>query len=141
MVTLQTNTASQTMYVTPFQRKKDFAGETFASYLLQIQSLQSDKKYYAIFRSANGTLQQDNERYSEFLINTNSSGSAVGSVQITESGQYSYIIYGQSSVTNIDPNRTQDVWGELERGLMTFTGEDAWSMPSITIPDNVVYYE
>jgi len=29
----------------------------------------------------------------------------------------------------------------LERGLMTFLGEDAWSMPSITIPDNVVYYE
>lgn len=129
------------MYVTPFQRKKDFAGQTFGSYLLQIQSLQTDKKYFAIFRRANGTLQQDNERYSEFRINTNSSGSSVGSVLITESGQYSYIIYGQSSEVNTDPNRTDVVWGELERGLMTFLGEDAWSMPSITIPDNVVYYE
>jgi hypothetical protein len=140
MVTLQTNTATQAMYVTPFQRKKDFSGQTFSSYLLQIESLQTDKKYYAIFQSGNGTLQQDNERYSEFQISTNSDASTSGSVLITESGQYSYIIYGQSSTTNIDPLNAA-VWGELERGLMTFAGEDAWSLPSITIPDNVVYYE
>ena len=140
MVTLRTNTASQTMYVTPFQRKKDFPGLTFRSYLVQIQSLQSDKKYYALFSTPGGSLQQDNERYSEFTISTHAHRPDQGSILITESGQYSYIIYGQNSDSNLDPTDSA-VWGELERGLMTFLGEDAWSMPSITIPDNVVYYE
>lgn len=128
------------MYVTPFQRKKDFAGQSFRSYLVQIQSLQSEKKYYAVFNTPQGTLQQDNERYSEFTISTHADRPTQGSILITESGQYSYIIYGQNSDDNLDPTDSA-VWGELERGLMTFLGEDAWSMPSITIPDNVVYYE
>lgn len=128
------------MYVTPFQRKKDFAGQSFRSYLVQIQSLQSEKKYYAVFNTPQGTLQQDNERYSEFTFSTHADRPTQGSLLITESGQYSYIIYGQNSDDNLDPTDSA-VWGELERGLMTFLGEDAWSMPSITIPDNVVYYE
>ena len=112
---------------------------TFLSYLVVIQSLQTEKEYKAIFRGPS-TLLQDNDRYSQFRISTNSDNPLIGQVLITESGQYSYKIYAQNSTTNLDIKGAV-VWGELERGLMTFTGEDAWSMPNINIPDNVVYYE
>lgn len=140
MITLATNTADQEMYVTPFQRKKDFAGETFGSYLVKVESLQSDKEYFFLARSGNATLEQDNERYSLIKVGTNSDGGAVGSIHVTESGQYAYYIYGQNSITNLDV-KSALVWGELERGLITFTSEAAWTMPTLSIPNNVVYYE
>tara|TARA_R100000353_G_scaffold175228_1_gene145030 strand:+ start:201 stop:602 length:402 start_codon:yes stop_codon:yes gene_type:complete len=133
MIILNTNTSLQTFYVTPFQRKKDFS-TTITTYLFELQSLQTDTKYYFI-----ADVQQDNERYTEVRISTNTN-TGNNNILITESGQYRYIIYGQTLSTNLDPNNAAVV-GELERGLITFTGEDAWSMPSINIPDNIVYYE
>ena len=133
MIILNTNTALQTFYVTPFQRKKDFT-TTITNYLFVVESLLTDKKYYFV-----ADVQQDNERYTEVRISTNTN-TGTNNILITESGQYSYIIYGQTNSSNLDPNNAVVV-GELERGLITFTGEDAWTMPSIDIPDNVVYYE
>tara|TARA_R100001163_G_scaffold2920_1_gene4407 strand:+ start:8418 stop:8822 length:405 start_codon:yes stop_codon:yes gene_type:complete len=134
MIILNPNQASQTLYATPFQAKKDYS-TTITHYLFMVESLQTDKKYYFI-----GNVQQDNARYTEISISTNADAATSGNILVTESGQYSYIIYGQTNNTNLDPANAVVV-GELERGLMTFTGEDAWSMPSIDIPDNVVYYE
>tara|TARA_R100001086_G_scaffold231594_1_gene152397 strand:- start:704 stop:1105 length:402 start_codon:yes stop_codon:yes gene_type:complete len=133
MIILNTNTALQTFYVTPFQRKKDFT-TTITNYLFVVESLLTDKKYYFV-----ADVQQDNERYTEVRISTNTN-TGTNNILITESGQYSYIIFGQTNSSNLDPNNAVVV-GELERGLITFTGEDAWTMPSIDIPDNVVYYE
>jgi hypothetical protein len=134
MIILNPNQAGQTIYVTPFQAKKDHT-TTITHYLFAVESLQRDKKYYFV-----ANVQQDNERYTEISISTNADAGASGNILVTESGQYSYIIYGQTNGSNLDPTNAVVV-GELERGLITFTGEDAWSMPSIDIPDNIVYYE
>jgi hypothetical protein len=133
MVTLNPNTASQTFYVTPFQRKKDYS-TTITHYLFVVQSLQTDAKYYFV-----ADVQQDNARYTEVSISTNTN-SGVSNILVQESGQYTYIIYGQTNGTNLDPANAVVV-GELERGTMTFSGESAWTSPTIDIPDNVVYYE
>lgn len=128
------------MYCTPFQGKKNFPSETFASYLVQVTSLTTDEVHTFVASTTFGVLQQDNERYTEFRISTNVDNGAQGGIAVTESGQYTYVIYGQSSLTNLVVTNAA-VWGELERGLMTFSSAAAWSMPSISIPNNVVYYE
>ena len=122
------------MYCTPFQRRKDY-GTTVTHYLFVLESLQTDKEYYFI-----ANVQQDNARYTEVLVSTDSDQSLNGKILATESGQYSYIVYGQTNATNLSPKGSVIV-GELERGLMTLTGENSWVTPTLAIPDNVVYYE
>jgi len=134
MITLLPNTASQILYCTPFSSRKDY-DVTITNYLFVVQSLQTDAKYYFI-----ANVDTDNARYTEISISTNVDAATSGNILLTDSGQYSYIIYGQTNATNLDPTNIV-VIGELERGLMTFTGDNAWTTPSISIPNNVVYYE
>ena len=64
------------------------------------------------------------------------SGKAMGS----DTGFYNYTIYGQNSISNLDP-LNGSVVGKCEVGVMQIKGADAWSVPTISIPNNVVYYE
>ena len=122
------------MYCSPFLSRKNF-DVAITNYLFVVQSLQSEAKYYFI-----ANVDTDNARYTEISINTNRDAATSGDILVTESGQYSYIIYGQTNATNLDPTNVV-VIGELERGLITFTGSEAWSSTKFDIPNNVVYYE
>ncbi len=82
----------------------------------------------------------DNSRFTSATIGTNVDDAVNGSIKIEDSGFYTFIIYGQTSSSNLDPSNASVV-GICQRGILQIVGEEAWTIPSITIPDNVVYYE
>ena len=123
----------QEFYVAPYGARKFLA--TFTYYLFEITSQATSEKFYMI-----GNVLDDNERFSRFLTDTSSDDPGNGDVLLTQSGFYSYTIYGQNSDTNIDPTDATVV-GECEKGVLQIIGADAWNIPTIAIPNNVVYYE
>ena len=85
-------------------------------------------------------MEADNARYTQAALPTDNNDPINGELLLTESGLYSYTIYGQNSATNLDPE-DRFVVGICENGMLRVTAEDAWDIPSVTIPDNVIYYE
>lgn len=123
----------QEFYVTPFSARKFLA--TFTYYLFEIQSQATSEKFYMIGNPLN-----DNERFSRFLIDTSINDATNGDIILSQSGLYTYTIFGQTSDTNLNP-LDASVVGECEKGILQIIGESAWTIPDIVIPDNVVYYE
>lgn len=133
MITINPNTVAQTIYVSPYQARKFLP--TITHYLLVLEEVQSGKKYYVI-----PAIDTDNDRYSELTFNTNADSGASGSILLKQSGQYIFSIYGQTNNTNLDPTNVA-VQGLMEVGACLVVGEDIATIPSITIPNNVIYYE
>ena len=133
MIRLQPDTASQTFYVSPFEARKYLS--TFTHYLIEFKSMATEEVFRVI-----GNILLDNERYTSFDINTSLNDVLNGDVKITESGLYIFKIYGQNSSVNLNPTDISVV-GEVEKGTLQIVGEDAWDIPEISIPKNVVYYE
>jgi len=133
MIRLQPLTQDQEFYVTPFEARKFLP--TFVEYLFEFQSQATSEKFYMI-----GNALDDNERFSRFQIDTSADFPTSGDVKLAESGLYTFAIYGQNSGTNIDPTDASVV-GLLERGTLQVIGADAWTLPTINVPNNVVYYE
>ena len=131
MIHLAPNSASNTVNVTPFEARKFMA--SFTHYLLELTNQATEKKHYAV-----PVLTYDNERYTQFDLPTDAD--ATNSVLITESGLYTYKLWGQNSSTNLDPEDASVV-GLCEVGPCKVSDEAAWTIPSVTIPDNVIYYE
>lgn len=131
MIHLSPNKANNLVTVTPFESRKFLA--SFTHYLVELTHEATQATYYAV-----PVLDYDNERYTQFDLPTNAD--AVNSVLITESGLYTYKIWGQNSSTNLDPT-DEVVVGICEVGPCKVSDEPAWTIPSVTIPDNVIYYE
>lgn len=131
MIHLSPNTASNTVNVTPFESRKFLSA--FTNYLLELTNEATEEKHYAV-----PVLSYDNERYTQFDLPTNSD--TLNAVLITESGLYTYKIWGQNSSTNLDPTDASVV-GICEVGSCKVSDEPAWTIPAVTIPDNVIYYE
>lgn len=113
--------------------KKDF--DTFTHYLVIFTSMASKDRLFMI-----GNVVTDNARYTKLSVFTNQPLASSGRVLLTESGQYTYAVYGQNSSTNLDPTDAS-VEGLIERGTLTVTGETGYTIPTISIPDNVIYYQ
>ena len=134
MITLAPNSSDeQFIYLTLQEAKKDF--DTFTNYLVIFTSMASNDTYAMV-----GNVSADNSRYTKLSVITNQPVGISGRVLLTESGQYTYEVYGQNSSTNLSPTDAS-VEGLIERGTLTVTGETGYTIPSITIPDNVIYYE
>ena len=133
MIRLQPDTALQTMYVTPFQARKYLT--TFTNYLIEFKSQSTSKTFIVVLNVV-----ADNARYTKATIGTNIDTPLTGDIKITESGFYTYTIWGQNSTTNLDPTDASVV-GECEVGVLQVIGADAWKIPVISFPNNVVYYE
>tara|TARA_R100000149_G_scaffold65205_2_gene38914 strand:- start:621 stop:1025 length:405 start_codon:yes stop_codon:yes gene_type:complete len=134
MITLAPNSSDeQFIYLTLQEAKKDF--DTFTNYLVIFTSMASNDTYAMV-----GNVTADNSRYTKLSVITNQPVGISGRVLLTESGQYTYEVYGQNSSTNLSPTDAS-VEGLIERGTLTVTGETGYTLPSITIPDNVIYYE
>jgi hypothetical protein len=131
MIHLLPNSATNTVNVTPFEARK-FLPE-FRYYLLELTNQATQEKHYAV-----PVLTYDNERYTQFDLPTNSD--TVSAVLITESGLYTYKIWGQNSKINLDPADARVV-GICEVGPCRVSDEPAWTIPAVSIPDNVIYYE
>ena len=133
MIHLQPNVASNRVYVTPFEARK-FMGK-FTHYLMVLKNNATEEEYPLVL---NFTI--DNERYTQANLATNIDDAVNGSILLTESGLYTYTIYGQTNGTNLDPTDAV-VKGVCEVGACKVSDEAAWTIPTVTIPDNVIYYE
>jgi len=133
MIRLQPNTATQTFYVSPYSAKKYLS--TFTHYLIEFKEMSTSATYRFI---ANVTT--DNERYTQIAIGTNTNDAINGSIKVENSGYYTFTIWGQNSSSNLDPTDAS-VAGECQQGLLQIVAQEAWNIPSIDIPNNVVYYE
>ena len=133
MIHLAPNTPQQFAYLTPFEARKFLA--SFTDYLMVITSQATSEVVACILNRS-----VDNERYTKVGIGTDEADAEGGNVLLTESGLYTYEVYGQNSDTNIDPTDASVV-GLCEIGTIKLSDEAAWNIPSVTIPDNVIYYE
>jgi len=131
MIHLLPNSATNTVNVTPFEARKFLSA--FTDYLLELTNQATQEKHYAV-----PVLTYDNERYTQFDLPTNSD--TLNAMLITESGLYTYKIWGQNSATNLDP-ADASVVGICEVGSGRVSDEPAWTIPAVSIPDNVIYYE
>ncbi len=133
MIRLQPDTASQTIYVSPFQARKYLA--TFTNYLIEFTSQATSQKFIVVL-----DVVKDNARYTIATIGTHNNSPITGDIKITDTGFYTYRILGQNSGSNLDPTGASVV-GECEVGVLQIIGAEAWDIPDISIPNNVVYYE
>ena len=134
MIHLNPNSsAEQLIYLTLQEMKKDF--EAFTHYLVLFESMASKEKYYFV-----ADVIADNARYTKISINTDSDQPTAGHVLLTESGQYTYKVWGQNSSTNLEPTN-RDVVALIEEGTLSVSGETGYNIPEITIPDNIIYYQ
>ena len=102
---------------------------------MEFKSMATSKTFRLILNTS-----QDNSRYTLASIGTNTDDAVNGSISITESGFYTFKIYGQNSSSNLDPSDASVV-GLCQRGLMQVIADEAWTIPALSIPNNVVYYE
>ncbi len=134
MIHLNPNSATeQTIYLTLQEMKKDF--DPFANYLVLFQSMGSREDYYFI-----GNVETDNPRYTALSINTNNDDPLNGDILLEESGQYFYKVWGQNSTSNLDPTNVAVV-ALIEEGTLEVTGAIGYDIPTINVPDNVIYYQ
>ena len=133
MIHLIPNNGTNDVYVTPFEARKFLAA--FSYYLMVLENVSTSETFALILN-----FDIDNERYTHADMPTNNDDPVNGEILLTESGLYTYKIYGQTSDANLDPTDASVV-GLCEMGSCKVSDEPAWTIPNVTIPDNVIYYE
>jgi hypothetical protein len=130
---LQTNTAFQTLLFSLKEGSLLF-DTTYTDYLLVIQNEITLETYYVI-----PTQISENDRVTTLAISTNDDDPTNGSIYVVNGGRYNFIIYGQNSITNLDPQNA-DVVGEIKRGFIQFeTIVNYYNQPNLIIPSDIEY--
>jgi hypothetical protein len=130
---LQTNTASQTLLLSLKEGVLLF-DTTYTDYLLMIQNEITLETYYVI-----PTQISENDRVTTLAISTNDDDPTNGSIYVINGGRYNFIIYGQNSTTNLDPQNAVVV-GEIKRGFIQMeTLINYYDQPNIIIPSDIEY--
>jgi len=134
MIHLNPNSATeQFIYLTLQEMKKDL--DPFTHYLIILENMASTDKHAFV-----GDVEVDNARYTKISVYTNQPLGTASRVLLIETGFYTYKAYGQNSSTNLSANDASVV-GLLEQGTLNVAGATGYTIPDITIPDNVIYYE
>ena len=133
MIYLTPEASGNSVAVNPYQARKFLA--TFTTYLMSLKSEATEVEIFFI-----PTIEEDNERFTRIGLATNDNDPTNGAIRLSQSGLYTYKIWGQNSTTNLDPEDASVV-GICEVGACKVTDEVPWSIPSFPIPDNVIYYE
>jgi len=121
------------MYLT--LQDKDKYLPTYTNSLVELKNILSNETYYFI-----AVLGVDTERYSRVDVGLDTDDAVNGSIQITESGQYKYTIYGQNSSTNLNPEDIS-VIGIVEVGkALLVTQSNYFTTYNPTIPPETIYY-
>jgi hypothetical protein len=129
---LQTNTASQTLLLS--LEEGVLLLPPFTDYLLILQN-EITLQLFAVIP----IVIDSNERITTLSVSTDADDAENGSILITQSGRYNYIIYGQNSNSNLDPANA-NVIGELKRGFIEFTAlTEYFDQPNLTIPNDIEY--
>jgi hypothetical protein len=130
---LQTNTAFQTLLLSLKEGSLLF-DTTYTDYLLMIQNEITLETFYVIPAQIS-----ENDRVTTLAISTNDDDPTNGSIYVTNGGRYNFIIYGQNSDTNLDPQNAVVV-GEIKRGFIQFeTVVNYYNQPNIIIPSDIEY--
>ena len=134
MIHLNPNSATeQFIYLTLQEMKKDL--DPFTHYLIILENMASTDQHSFV-----GDVEVDNARYTKISVYTNQPLGTASRVLLTETGFYTYKAYGQNSSTNLNANDASVV-GLLEQGTLNVVGATGYTIPDITITDNVIYYE
>jgi hypothetical protein len=133
MIRLLPNTAGNIVYLTLKEKDKDLG--TVSNYLMLLEHQISRQKYYLILDT-----NEDNERYTEATIDTNTDAPASGNILLTETGLYWYFVYGQNSDSNLDPDNAV---GLFQKGVCNVKDSEAtyFDVPDITQSTDTIYYE
>lgn len=131
MLYLLPNTADQDIYTTA--KEGGLYLDAFTNYLFHLEEFGGHLNYYFI-----GTVDEENDRYTKFIVSTDSDDGANSSILIpsTVSGKFKYTIYGQNSDSNLDPENAAVV-GEVEQGTLkvissaTYYNEQGGTAPTI----------
>jgi hypothetical protein len=130
---LQTNTASQTLLLSLKEGVLLF-DTTYTDYLLVIQNEITLETFYVIPAQIS-----ENDRITTLAISTNDDDPTNGSILVVNGGRYNFIIYGQNSDTNLDPQNAVVV-GEIKRGFIQMeTLINYYDQPNIIIPSDIEY--
>jgi hypothetical protein len=111
MIYVDPDSNNQQVVVTLKEKWKDF-DTTPDSYLLKLTNTSHSGTYYVI-----PIVLSDNDRYTLLRINTNANAPTSGSIELEESGEYAYTIYGQTGTSNLDPDNAA-VIGVFEIGTL-----------------------
>ena len=134
MIHLNPNSATeQFIYLTLQEMKKDL--DPFTHYLIILENMASTDKHAFV-----GDVEVDNARYTKISVYTNQPLGTASRVLLIETGFYTYKAYGQNSSTNLNATDASVVC-LLEQGTLNVVGATGYTIPDITIPDNVIYYE
>jgi hypothetical protein len=131
---LQTNTSFQTLL---FSLKEGslLYDTTYTNYLMVIQNEITLENFYVIPLQVS-----ENDRITNLAISTSVDNPTNGCVHITVGGRYNFIIYGQNSDSNLDPEDSEVVVGEIKRGYIQFeTVVNYYNQPNIVIPSDIEY--
>jgi hypothetical protein len=134
MIYLVKNTAAQLLYLT-LKEGELLLANSYTHYLLELTNEQTLQKLYAI-----PTQIAQNDRYTTIQIGTNANTPLAASLLINYPARFSYIVYGQNSSTNLDPNNAV-VEGVIEKGYLIV--EDIttprFTEPNLTIDNDIAY--
>lgn len=123
MIYLEPNTAAQTLNLTLFEGRQYYA-TTFTYYLLILVREENSSVGFDLAQVP--TIVYDNQRSTQLTVTT---------VGITTPGRYRYIVYGQNSANNLDPNNAAVV-GIVEKGWCIIADNTTYfDVPTIDIPD------
>ena len=124
MLYLQNNTPAQLRYLT-LDEGRTYFSTAFTNYLLVMVSELGHKSFAQVLNVIT-----ENERYTKVEID------ATG---MTINGRYAYYIYGQNSVTNLDPEDAVVV-GLVEQGSCEVGSDIIYYNPdSQNIPTDIIY--
>jgi len=134
MIHLLPNTALQIVYLTLKEAVRDLSA--FTNYLVEFENCTSREKYYLV-----ADVTAENERYTKLSIGTDTDDAINGSIEINETGQFWYRVFGQNSTTNLDPSDASVV-GAVEDGVLLVETQETFYLQqgAIEVP-NKVYYQ
>ena len=127
MVYLQANTGSQSLRLS-LDEARQYYSTAFTDYLLIISHEENSNVGNTLAQVP--TILNENQRFTELDVTT---------VTLTLPGRYRYEVYGQNSVSNLDPTDPVVV-GICERGYLYLNDSGIYyDVPSINIQDDIIY--
>jgi hypothetical protein len=122
---LQNNTSEQKLYLSLFEGRYTLAA--FSHYMIGFIHEENSNVGESLYQVP--TIVSDGSRYTELEVTT---------IGLTNSGRYRYIVYGQNSSSNINPEDNAVV-GIVEIGYLVIgTDTEFYDVPQNTILNDII---
>mgnify|MGYP006277110751 CR=1 FL=1 len=127
MIYLNTNQANQTLFLSLDEARQYYA-QTYTHYLIILTHEENSTAGSQLAQVP--VVVNENVRITQLTITT---------VGLTLAGRYRYIVYGQNSAVNTNPNNASVV-GEVERGYAVLKdNQQFFDVPTDVIPNDIIY--